>query len=652
MLYSKLQYTNQTQKVILIKLVIRLSSNVGPDIKHIGQKAQMLIKIHKLVDIPKGIVLDTSVFDSFMEANDCEKYLEEVYENNLLNIINFKKVISKGKFDNSLYFNILNSLKPLKGPFAVRSSCTSEDSKKFSFAGIFDSILSVKKENLMNVIKKIYSSLYSNKSIAYFNANGLDMRNAKMAVIIQEMAKSSKFGVCFSFTKGNKRITIIENAFGKMNAVTAGKGNIDRYIIQDSNIEKYPHIPDINSLFNFEILELQRTVKKLSKIVPQLDMEYCISKESGLKILQLRPLTSDIILPQKGKSLTGIPVSSGEVIGKAIPFEDGKSIPPISKKIILCTDEISIDHVAILKKVGGLLLDGTGITSHAAILSREYGIPCVSGMNGIMEIIKSGEKIYLNGSSGEVKFLNRKNFSFGTKSKKSMFIFDHTKFDLYRYNCHSLMTYPIHNAIAVSYSISDPNKVEDAIKSLQKKSGKQCVDLGSSIYHDINFMMDLKSLNSGPFKQMINVWKTLDSIADTKKFFNSVKLNMDLARKNLKNSERLMQIYHTSDDKKSLIEALEYADYAFAYWKVIDAVILRSKPAELILLSENNKNTKKFERVIIKLQTDKDIIKIGNDVVSAVNNILVEITNSLKINKTYSSKSTFILDLKARFRKK
>ena len=621
--------------------------------RYVGQKAHVLFKINRIVDVPKGVVVTTSAFDNFIDVSGCKEYTNKLYGWNSKVGRSIRKRIMSSRLDNALLKGIYKHIEPLEGPFAVRSSCTFEDNSKVSFAGMFDTILSVKKEDLEDAIKRVYLSLYSERAFAYFGANHIDIRKAKMAVIIQQMVEGSKFGVCFSFLKDNIRTTIIENAIGGPDVVTAGKGSVDRYIINGSSVEKYPAMAEFNSLFDFEISKINKAVDKLSKIVPKLDMEYAIGPEASLKILQLRSITSDIKLPKKGIKLTGIPVSSGKCTGMAVLFDDEKAqtLPKVqlSKETILFTDEISIDNAPIIRKVGGLILSYAGITSHAAIIAREYKVPCISGISNLNKLIKPGEKISISGDTGELSFLDRKNFSFENQIKKSLFLPDHTKFGLYREAKHSIVTYPLSNKVlAISYSIKNEYELKRLVLHIEKKTGKQCVDLGPAFYYDINFMLDLKPLNKGPYAQMIKAWKTLTSVRDVKSFYELAKRNEALARYNLNKSDSMLHYYHIKDSIRYLVEALEYADYAYAYWKVIDAVILRNKPADLIYKAADRDSTSDFEKEIIKLQTDKGVIEIGNRVVEAISNIMKEISKNVEIKSSgYSSKYVFISDLKS-----
>ncbi len=640
-----------------MKIVVPLSSKpTTASSSHIGQKAYMLMKISDIVDVPKGIVVTTDAFDDFLKANGCDIYLGNHNKNKISDIEILRKRISKGYFKSSLINDIYNSIDKMEGPFAVRSSCTLEDSSKTSFAGIFDSFLFVKKSNLKSAIKKVYLSLYSKRAVSYFKENKLNIRKAKIAIIIQQMSKGNKFGVCFSFPENKNRTTIIENSFGYPDAVTAGKGSIDRYAVEGNKVSKYPAIPEFNSLFDFEVQEIKDIAEKLSKIVPKLDMEYSIENGNKLKVLQLRPITSDINLPKKGSNIAGIPVSGGRCTGRAVLavlFDDEKKeFKPnakLSKSTILCTDEISMEDIPLLKKVGGLILSYASTTMHAAIIAREYKIPCISGIGDVSSIINPGERLSIDGDTGKISFLDRTNFSIEANLKKHLFIPDHTKLGIYRESKEAIITYPISKkAIAISYSIKDPSKVKYIVEHIESTLGKQCIDLGPSLYYDICTVLDLKDMNRGPYKQMLKAWKSLNSIHDIRSFYQLAKCNERLSRYNFNKAMKLFQKYKITKEKTFLIEALKYNDHAYSYWKVIDAVILRSKPAELIEELEGKESTDKFEEEIIKLQKDKGILDIGNKVVYAIKDILDEISKEIKIDEySYSSKYIFISDLEA-----
>lgn len=329
----------------------------------------------------------------------------------------------------------------METPFvAVRSSATAEDLPEASFAGQQASFLNVKGEDqLVKSVQMCWASLFTARAIFYREENNFPHMTVGICVIVQKMVDSDKAGVAFSINPmtNNKDEISIESAFGLGEAVVSGQVTPDLYIIDKATLAikekrishkglkiikdpvtgKSKHIKlnseeaDASSLDDDEIIRLSRIVKKIEEHYnfPQ-DIEWAV--EGGrIYIVQSRPVTTlkrkkeeDVI--QKGKELKeilhGLGASPGLAAGPVKIVHGLDDLHKIEKGDVLVTEMTNPDMVPAMKRAAAIVTDEGGTTSHAAIVSREMGIPCIVGTNAATKILKDGDIITVNADKGSV----------------------------------------------------------------------------------------------------------------------------------------------------------------------------------------------------------------------------------------------------------
>ena len=438
------------------------------DVKLVGGKAANLGEMLKIgMPVPQGFVVIASAYESFLEETglkekiykmleiDVEdtKKLEEVageirklIENAEMpkdmeeEIIEAYEVLS---FDEDLIKNAtsdaLNILKRGKEFtfVAVRSSATAEDSEKASFAGQQETFLNVKgKIELIESIKKCFASLFTARSIYYRVKKSFRHEDVLLAAVVQIMINSDKSGVIFSRDPvKNPENVIIEAVFGLGEGIVSGRIQPDHYVtsrelkiiekkIADKKIALFR-----NSSGKTEIVKLTEErsnqqvltdyeIKKLSGYALKLeehynlpqDIEFAISANE-IFIVQTRPVTTlgkEVKAREvQGKEIvSGLAASPGIGFGEVKIILDLKDLDRIKKGNVLVTKMTNPDMVVSMQKSSGIVTDEGGVTSHAAIVSREMGIPCFSGDTliladkGFMQLeevekrISSGEELY------------------------------------------------------------------------------------------------------------------------------------------------------------------------------------------------------------------------------------------------------------------
>jgi len=321
-------------------------------------------------------------------------------------------------------------------PFvAVRSSATTEDLADASFAGQQESFLSVKghKELLISV-KKCFSSLFTARAIYYRKKKKFDI-NSQLAVVIQKMIDSEKSGVMFSKNpvKDDNSI-LIEAVYGLGEGIVSGMIKPDSYTVS-SDLENFKIITEeINEkkvaiardssgtnkivkltetrakskvLENYEIKILAQYGKALEEHYkkPQ-DIEFAIA-DNNIYIVQSRPITTSFKKQTEekisGKTLlSGLGASPGVASGTVKIIHNLEELDKIERGDVLVTEMTNPDMVVAMQRASAIVTDEGGITSHAAIVSREMGIPAVVGTGEATTKLKDGQLITVDGYEGKV----------------------------------------------------------------------------------------------------------------------------------------------------------------------------------------------------------------------------------------------------------
>lgn len=318
---------------------------------------------------------------------------------------------------------------------AVRSSATAEDLEDASFAGQQDTYLNVKgNRDLMNSIKKCFASLFTARATYYRQKKGFKHEETKLAVVVQKMIDSDKSGVIFSKDPSyNNDNIIIEAVYGLGEGIVSGRITPDRYVIsKDYEIEEKKiankktaitrtaagdktEIKLNEDRAKAQVLK-EDELRKLSEFALKLedhygkpqDIEFAI--ESGeIYIVQTRAITtiktrgdkkSDDI---KGEVvIEGLAASPGIAAGKVKIIKAMSDLSKISEGDVLVTKMTNPDMVVAMQRSTAIITDEGGMTAHAAIVSREMGIPCIVGTDEATVKLKDDEMVTVDGNNGKV----------------------------------------------------------------------------------------------------------------------------------------------------------------------------------------------------------------------------------------------------------
>ena len=341
---------------------------------------------------------------------------------------------------------------------AVRSSATAEDLPSASFAGQQQTYLDVRGEkSLIESCKKCFASLFTNRAISYRVDKGFDHFKVALSIGVQKMVRSDKAssGVMFTLDteSGFKDVVLVTGAYGLGENVVLGAVNPDQFYVFKPTLKKgkYPILSKkvgakkikmiyslkngVASTKNIKTSESERKkfilkdneIIKLAKwgvIVEDhyskkaghhkpMDLEWAKDGRTGkLYIVQARPETvqsqkdlsvlESYHLKQKGPVIIkGLSVGSKIGSGKANVIRTAKDIHKFKKGEVLVTEMTDPNWEPIMKIASGIVTDRGGRTAHAAIISRELGIPAVVGTESGSKKIKSGSPITVSCAEGE-----------------------------------------------------------------------------------------------------------------------------------------------------------------------------------------------------------------------------------------------------------
>lgn len=335
---------------------------------------------------------------------------------------------------------------------AVRSSATAEDLPDASFAGQQESYLNVKGvEQVLESIKMCMSSLFTNRAISYRQHQGYDHFNVQLSVAVQKMARSDRgaSGVLFTIDteSGFKDAIVINGSWGLGEYVVKGVVTPDEYIVFKPTLAKgfasiigkkmgskekklvygankgavTKEVVTIRAerdryvLNDEQILKLARWGATIEAHYGRpMDIEWALDGATGeLYIVQARPETvesgkSGVVLSEYKLEETGEVLCSGAAVGAKIGqgkvryIKDASQLSTFKKGEVLVTEITDPDWEPIMKIASAIVTDAGGRTSHAAIVSRELGIPAVVGTGTATKVLKTGMEVTVACSEGEV----------------------------------------------------------------------------------------------------------------------------------------------------------------------------------------------------------------------------------------------------------
>ncbi|MFH1187898.1 MAG: phosphoenolpyruvate synthase [bacterium] len=440
---------------------------VGGKNASLGEMYQRLYK--KGVKIPNGFAITAYAYHYFLKKAGIKDAIRDVFEKlDIKNIDNLsrqgdraRELILRSTLPKELEDAIITAYEKMEKIYgndcdvAVRSSATAEDLPDASFAGQQETYLNIRgKYTLIDTCRRCFASIFTARAISYREEKKFDHFSIGLSIGVQKMVRSDlgSSGVMFSIDteSGFQNAVLINAAYGLGENVVQGAVNPDEFYVFKPTLKKgfkpilnkklgekkikmiYNHkiinpVRNINVTINDrqkfcisdeEVLQLARWAIIIEEHYKRpMDIEWAKDGKSGeLFIVQARPETvqsqrdvsflEDYKLKTRGEIICkGNPVGSKIGSGPAHVIADVDEINQFKEGEVLVTDMTDPDWVPVMKRASAIVTNRGGRTCHAAIVSRELGIPCLVGTNDGTTKIKTKQNITVSCAEGEVGFV-------------------------------------------------------------------------------------------------------------------------------------------------------------------------------------------------------------------------------------------------------
>ncbi|MFW5936212.1 MAG: phosphoenolpyruvate synthase [Candidatus Hadarchaeota archaeon] len=432
--------------------VIWLSDLSKNDIPIAGGKGANLGELlRNEIPVPNGFVVDSRTFMEFIERtgikDDIKKILDEVdvektddlnyASQKIREEVESKEMLPEIKKEIKDAYNQLCEEEGEQVFVAIRSSATAEDLPEASFAGQQETFLNIHgPDDVVEKVRKCWSSLYTPRAIYYRVRHKFTHEDVSIAVVVQKMINSEKSGVMFtSHPVTGEKMCIVEAVFGLGEAIVSGSVTPDSYVYDRNKKEivetkvakknfmlvrqdgKTVEVKLDDKKANERVLtdaEL-REVFALGEVIeehygwPQ-DVEWAV--ENGkVYITQSRPVTTIKEGKEKAEAgefeegevlIKGLGAAPGIGVGKVKIVLEEKEVGKVKEGDILVTTMTSPDMVPAMQRASAIVTDEGGMTCHAAIVSRELGVPAIVGTGKGTKVLEDGAMVTVDGDRGVV----------------------------------------------------------------------------------------------------------------------------------------------------------------------------------------------------------------------------------------------------------
>ncbi len=421
------------------------------------------------IRVPPGFATTADAFRDYLSANRLNELIEETLAQFDAGKVSLheagsmiRAAILKGDWPENIRTDIILAYRKLEKrvgaenpAVAVRSSATAEDLPDASFAGQQETFLNVRGDAaLLDACRRCYASLFTDRAITYRQIKGFDHAKVALSVGVQQMVRADlgSAGVMFSIDTetGFDKAVIINASWGLGENVVRGAVNPDEYVafkpllfepglrpvlekrlgakerkmVYGGTAGATRNVPTSRAeraafvLSEDEILGLARQAVAIERHYGQpMDMEWAKDGETGeILIVQARPetvqsrvaagaLKSYRIRSAGKKLLTGLSVGEAVVAGRVCLIESAKEIERFVDGSVLVTSITDPDWVPIMKRAAAIVTDHGGRTSHAAIVSRELGLPAIVGTGEATHVLHDDQDVTVSCAEGDEGFV-------------------------------------------------------------------------------------------------------------------------------------------------------------------------------------------------------------------------------------------------------
>ena len=432
------------------KAIVWFNEVTKKDVPIVGGKGANLGEmINAHIPVPTGFIVTADAYFDFLKRSkvigEIRKRLQPLDPGNTKQLQQTAAEVKQLILDAAMPPELAKEIEAAyinmgRGLVAVRSSATAEDLPEASFAGQQRTFLNVQGEKeVVDAVQGCWASLFEPRAIFYRHQQGFDHFKVGIAVPVQKMVQSQASGVMFTVepvTSDNGKI-VIEAVYGLGEAIVSGEITPDLYMVDKeglkistkkvakqevqlirnpSSTEKEaniwvpisPAMQTQQKLGDDDIVQLAKLGKQLEDWYrfPQ-DIEWA-KEDKNLFIVQTRPVTTlkevaefepEIKAPVL---LIGAPASPGMASGPVKIVHEATQIDKVKKGDVLVAEMTTPDFVPAMKRAVAIVTDRGGRTAHAAIVSRELGIPCVVGAEQATTTLTDEQIITADGSRGKV----------------------------------------------------------------------------------------------------------------------------------------------------------------------------------------------------------------------------------------------------------
>ncbi len=460
------------------------------DVASVGGKSASLGEMYRElrqlgVQVPNGFAVTAEAYRYYLEHNglrdEITRLLDGLDPNDTRRLSDVGGIIRAGivhgEMPQDLNDAIIGAYKELSDEYghnpdvAVRSSATAEDLPEASFAGQQDSYLNIRgRRHLSTTVRWVFSSLFTDRAIAYRQHHGYDHMEVALGVTVQKMVRAdlASAGVMFTLDteSGFRDVVFITSAYGLGENVVQGTVNPDEFyvhkpkleagyspILQRSigskeqkmiyaaenvrgqstrNVAVKPADQDVFSIDDDEVLTLARYATRIEQhysnkrgeSVP-MDIEWAKDGDNGnLFIVQARPETvqsrvddvqfqETFRLDEPGTVLTqGKSVGRRIAAGPARIILDATHMHDLADGEVLITDITDPDWEPVMKRASAIVTNRGGRTCHAAIIARELGIPAIVGCGDATEVLEEGNDVTISCAEGDQGYVYANRLAF------------------------------------------------------------------------------------------------------------------------------------------------------------------------------------------------------------------------------------------------
>lgn len=485
------------------KLVVWFSEVGRTDIPLVGGKGANLGEMSRAgLPVPQGFIVTADAYFAFIKDHKLDSFIEKETRNldpedsKKLNVIAeaLQKAIKENELPKALQQQIEKAYEEMhEGPVAVRSSATAEDLPDASFAGQQATFLNIEgKKQLIKAIRECWASLFGARAIYYRTVNKFDHMKVGIAVPVQKMVQSEVSGIMFTVDPVSEDTgkIVIDAGLGLGEAIVSGSVTPDHYVVDKEKMEivskeiqpqawMFIRGADGKNIHK-NLTDEQKKNPKLSdeqiialaKIGAQVEKHYGKPQDTewafengSFFMVQARPVTTlgekkaNEITPESSSEpttdlskaevlLSGAAASVGLRSGPVKVIHKPSEIDKVLQGDVLVTEMTSPDYVPAMRRASAIVTDTGGRTSHAAIVSRELGIPCVVGTGTATATLKTGQVVTVDGQSGKIYK--------GKVGSSEVSVAAPTKLTASQ----ALMTVPV-TATKVYLNLAEPEKAEE-----------------------------------------------------------------------------------------------------------------------------------------------------------------------------------------------